>query len=61
MSQHALLFKRQHVSDQYVPFEIQWGSEIRPFEIRELLKSRLLGSISNGWALPKAIAMVPTI
>ena len=31
--------------------EIQWGSEIRPFEIRKHLKSGLFeGRISNGWA-----------
>ena len=37
---------------------IQWGSEIRPFEIRKHLKSGLFeGLISNG----PALAIVPTI
>ena len=41
---------------------IQWGSEIRPFEIRRHLKSGLFeGQISNGRALVMAIAIVPTI
>ena len=41
---------------------IQWGSEIRPFEIREHLEFGLFeGRISNGWALAMAIAIVPTI
>ena len=37
--------------------KIQWGSEIRPFEIRKHFK----GQISNGQALYFAIALVPTI
>ena len=34
---------------------LQWGSDIRPFEIWKHLKSELLkGWISNGWALARA-------
>ena len=41
---------------------VRWEPEIWPFEIRKHLKSGLFeGWISNGWALPMAIAKVPEI
>ena len=54
-------------SAETLGIQIQWGSEIRPFEIQKLKKSWLFegriskGRFSNGWVLAMAIAIIPTI
>ena len=62
LSAHFLPYKFLPHNGLFISYYVQWGSEIRPFEIWKHLKSQLFdGWISNSLVLAMAIDIAPTI